>query len=124
MDHYRQSVLSAHCIGVTDKKQKERAAQSCWNKMDLVLRMHDLPCWISKCGKGISSKNTPGFSEILIPNFLGTDYFAGSIPALLVTNLLSKIFVQKRSQLNISGMDPGRTTCRFCQKSEELMDFW
>ena len=28
MDHSRQSVLSAHCIGDTHKKQKERAAQT------------------------------------------------------------------------------------------------
>ena len=28
MDHSRQSVLSAHCIGDTHKKQKERAAQA------------------------------------------------------------------------------------------------
>ena len=53
----------------------------------------------------------------------GADCFARSIPALLVTSLLSKIFVQKRSQLRISGMDPGQT-CLFRQKSEELMDFW
>ena len=49
----------------------------------------------------------PVIAKFLIPNFLGTDCFAGSIPALLVTALLSKIFVQKRSQLRFSGMNPG-----------------
>ena len=28
MDHYRQSALSAHCIGDTHKTQMERAAQT------------------------------------------------------------------------------------------------
>ena len=62
-------------------------------------------------------------AKFLIPNFFGIDCFDGSIPALLVTRFFSKIFVQKRNQIRISGMDPGQT-CLFCQKSEELMDFW
>ena len=65
----------------------------------------------------------PVLAKFLIPNFLGTDCFARSIPALLLTSLLSKIFVQRRSQLRISGMDPGQT-CLFCQKSEKRIDFW
>ena len=67
---------------------------------------------------GLGSKYDPNstlyplLAKFLIPKFLGTDCFAGNIPALLVTSLLSKSFVQKRSQLKISGMDPGQT-CLF-----------
>ena len=184
MDHSRQSVLSAHCLGDTHKKQKERTAQTGQiqgslfttlpvpneARLDNLILISD---WVRACAvsklslnaassplmRKFLSKHIPSVSfylqtsnsscwlnfwtpkllwsstydpnstlysvlaKFLIPNFLGTDCFVGSIPALLVTSLLSKIFVLKRSQLKISGMDPGQT-CLFCQKSEELMDFW
>ena len=107
------SPVRAHTKYSVAQKTKEKSAV-CTQPVNLFTRLNFwTPKLLWSSTYDPNSTLYPVLAKFLIPSFLGTDCFVGSIPALLVTSLLSKIFVLKRSQLKISGMDPGQT-CLFC----------